>query len=847
MPSLQTLLLDTKRVALNRSEILYEIHYRVPRRLSAPFLASHFTQIRRSPEDKDYEQARKLALDYFDPSKDALRPIFAPRHEFWEGVFREKTQSSDFFRYDPQVVPNQAALDQATFCSTATDISLHIQLQYMQVLTTKTGLFIFGAEEHILDWVARRVTDKYGDDRILDLVFKKLCREFEIEFKNIRAIISQEFRKDVRAFEAQYESPDYGSVRFWLNERRHIQAQGSFGEPFDDFRHYEAPDTSAPESPLRDLKHEIRWSRFPQAWNYTFIEFPRSEATCKPEVRADFLLSWILDPSVVNSIRFPDNIPGNLHFPGKTLAGAHYFMLAVDDLIWFSVCLPSDMGLDTNRRFDGDKIVERVGRLRIDIKIEDQKTRQAASTIAGSLTLLHKHRCEAAKRLLDCCLQFIGAVENEKFQRSLSENLQHILTILFVTPSGGRPWHQASRDIANNIVDRLSQDTESDGIDKDQRYQIRKVAGLLVRFSIENPTVSKAKRRVILGAVAELAKALWNSTVSATINTDLSTVAEDFVSSSMVGGRCVYFSNFLPLSREEFTRTMFVDVGMNDHQRARVLQRMNDILSYRSISIRDLDRVRTAIEALNDITRKLNGIQMRLDNHPIEAGGTQVIERPRKLSSIQDLRSELDKIIDVSTEMGRINGFFTYGIAGRCASTNAYYEQILERCEDLREDRLPGYPLIADFVKRRLKHSIRYVERLDVLSASMGQRVSELLDRVRTNLEALQTLAMQRDIRRQVNLTSVGEVIIVVGGSYYVYRLAQAFNRADWFEPSKVADWKVATFGIGVMICCLIILKFRLRDPDQSRLGEIWKQFNGNATGKGRGRRGLSFMWRRRR
>src|ERR1039457_932114 len=120
---------------------------------------------------------------------------------------------------------------------------------------------------------------------------------------------------------------------------------------------------------------------------------PRVESPMNTRLRTDFLLTAILDPSVVNSSRYHDEPPTNRHFPGKTLAGAHYIFLEVADLIMFCISNPTDLGMEKNGQFDVDEFIRRVGGFRKGVAIESQAYREKAGHVTSALNNM-LIRCE---------------------------------------------------------------------------------------------------------------------------------------------------------------------------------------------------------------------------------------------------------------------------------------------------------------------------------------------------------------------------------------------------------------------------------------------------------------------
>jgi uncharacterized membrane-anchored protein len=585
----------------------------------------------------------------------------------------------------------------------------------------------------------------------------------------------------------------------------YIRPRGPFGKDFDDFKHYEASTRAGDRYPLAYLSHQIRWSRFPQAWNYTFLELPRESQSQGAEAATftDFMLTSILDPSVVNSTRFPD-VPENRDFPGRTVGGAHYLLVRIDELLTFAVSDPRALGLGGNGEFDPRLIADRVALFRKEKTIEHIHTdKQQANAIASALTRQLDCRRRSVSALLAACLQ---TLDNATFQQILGHSAalpdfpDAVKMALQRDPLSEAPEAPQKRaaDIVMQTIASSTQITTN--------AALCSFTGALVRAVVASGALRPRAKADIYRHVTEVTKSFWDATYRLTIDEEAIDVADDFVSSAMVDGRCIYFSNFMPFGAEKFTRTIFVDVDMGDYQRARILQRLCDILTYRSIPIRDLDRVRSAIEALNDMNRRLSDIQMRVVDGTAAAAVVKPVHgKVAARLKVDELRQEMAAILEVSVQTGRLNAFFTYGIAGKWSSTSAYYDQILERCEDLREQRIPGYPQLSEFVKRRLKHSIRYIERMHMHYTTVGRRTTDLLDRVRTELNALQTTSLMDDMHEQVALTQVAELVVVVACSDFLVHLTTPLNHGQ-FVP-EIPEWGLVLCAAFVSILIVFVWK----------------------------------------
>jgi hypothetical protein len=378
---------------------------------------------------------------------------------------------------------------------------------------------------------------------------------------------------------------------------------------------------------------------------------------------------------------------------------------------------------------------------------------------------------------------------------SMARTPETIKTRLDTWDQAGMPPLPADLSAGEQLLLHL----ESIGI---MTKESRLVLGDIVRAAIAAPAVTDAEKSEILRLNADLTRVFWHATFRHTIDRSALQVGDDFVGSAMADGRCIYFSNFMPFGDERFTRTIFVDIDLGHYQRARVLQRLSDILTYRSVPLHDLNQVTTAIDALIDMNRLLNNVQVKLTTLGNTQTSTPNQSDQERLntsrSQANDLQEQLRELLHVSVMAGRLNDYFTYGIAGKAASAQAYYDQIVERTQDIREERILGYALLSDFLTRRLKHSIRFIERMDMHHRTVNQRTGELLDRVRTELDALRALQLVDGLKQQiglvdqqVRLTRVAEILVVFGGAYYTLQLLKPVIKLFETVVARTMQWIV--------------------------------------------------------
>ena len=238
----------------------------------------------------------------------------------------------------------------------------------------------------------------------------------------------------------------------------------------------------------------------------------------------------------------------------------------------------------------------------------------------------------------------------------------------------------------------------------------------------------------------------------------------DFVSCFVVDRRAVYFTNFLPLGKDRFTRTLFVDLAMTGFQRGRLLERLTDIASYRIICVRELRRVAALKRGLDDLGRDMH--EMPSKNLPppgsrkivewLDDLGRDVREMPSKNLPPLGSRKTVEWLDDIQRQLDGANRFFTYGVEGKWQSEKDHFEMIRERITDLRQERIPGFPTLRDFVERRVVHGVREVERMASQYRTLNQRVQNRYNDVRTginlNLSSIAGIA-----------GSIGLVCVIIG------------------------------------------------------------------------------------
>jgi uncharacterized membrane-anchored protein len=781
------------RVDEERRASLFEIHYRVPRPIKAATAATHITRLANTPEDRYYDcvVSEARADDVFGlPHFKSEIPLFQMRNDAWTALVKDKLLArlidvdevvkkwkSDTKILSKQYEIQQYSNDQSLIA--AFDLYKNqAETGYEITLRYKPSLFVFGAHHEVLRHVGRYMTDINGRNHILSIFLENLS----IGFKNFSTkSLEQLFVRDpVKAHTHQLSSSDFGGLRAKFDP-----FNAKYRSSVDDFRDVPIENLAKKGSVLRGLEYRLRWARNPQDWTYTYIESIRNaKALAHLDIYSEFLLTALLHPYIGDATAIPlprdaEVTLSNNGYPGTLLAGANYLFLPLRYLL--AACASDPTSLGWLRPED------MVGRVLEYRHITDTNR---CGTLAREI---FKHMSNSASRLKrkrliqELVSESLVALDPKEIvsiikESKLSTDFNPILVQAQQSPKDSHQW--------NDFVDKI---LDSDDINTPRTiHLVFRCLETIVLRNLGRSTISDAERHFVLNRIAHLTKTFWELSFHREVDSEVVDVQGDYVCSALMDGRCIYFSNFLPVKPDDFTQTIFVDLGMNSFERGRTLQKLCDISTYRSVSIRDLPRVKASISGLNECNRALNLIQAKIDSPLTVMPPSQLSDR---------LRQHLADIVNVSDQLNRMNSLLTYGMVGKWFSSKAYIDQIHERCKDINEIRLSHYASLGDYVVRRLDHSIRYVERMNALQQAVSDKITHLMERVRTQLDTLQTQniletlgaakntitsiekttfdidaltkAMRRSLQKQIGLARTAEVLVYVAGTYYVYGLIE--------------------------------------------------------------------------
>lgn len=221
------------------------------------------------------------------------------------------------------------------------------------------------------------------------------------------------------------------------------------------------------------------------------------------------------------------------------------------------------------------------------------------------------------------------------------------------------------------------------------------------------------------------------------------------------GGAGMAYADF-KIHADGFSRFLLVSVNFTQRQAGRMIQRLFEIETYRMMAMLAFPLAREQVGVIGSVERSLASLTDDI------AG--QGIADERLLQKLTNLAAEVERCL--------VKGQFRFG------ACQAYHTLVMRRIAELREQRLPGFQTIEDFMVRRFTPAV-------ATCASTAQRLHDLSERVAQASALLSTRvdiaraqqnhrlleSMNRRARLQLRLQQTVEIISVVPITYYVVGL----------------------------------------------------------------------------
>jgi uncharacterized membrane-anchored protein len=240
-----------------------------------------------------------------------------------------------------------------------------------------------------------------------------------------------------------------------------------------------------------------------------------------------------------------------------------------------------------------------------------------------------------------------------------------------------------------------------------------------------------------------------------------------FEGNMLVGSRVLHdaelWTDFL-IQSDGFSRMVVRDVGLKEQQAGRLVQRVLEIETYRMMSLLGLPHAHQATPVLNDIEGELAMLTAAMVATDDSHGNNNPDDEQALLGNITRLAARLEKLaVDDSY---------------RFSASQAYFRLVRSRIEELREERMEGFPTVEEFMDRRLTPAVNTCAAIASRQEALARRIAQTNDLLRTRVGIVQEQqnrqilqSMNRRAALQLKLQQAVEGLSVVAISYYMIGL----------------------------------------------------------------------------
>lgn len=229
------------------------------------------------------------------------------------------------------------------------------------------------------------------------------------------------------------------------------------------------------------------------------------------------------------------------------------------------------------------------------------------------------------------------------------------------------------------------------------------------------------------------------------------------VGSRIVDDRAVVWTS-LQLHADGFGRYLLCNMGLNDFQTGRTVQRLLEIETYRILALLGYPEAKRIWPRVRRLDMELAGVIDRLAH----------AEGP---ASEQRLLMELSAISQAIEHMRSDTNY-------RFSATRAYMAAMSRRLEDLREHKYSGRSSITKFLERRMRPALDTCDSVDLHLQDLSLRVARATEALRARIETSieeQNRDMLDSLNRrslqQLRLQQTVEGLSVAAISYYLVGL----------------------------------------------------------------------------
>jgi uncharacterized membrane-anchored protein len=217
---------------------------------------------------------------------------------------------------------------------------------------------------------------------------------------------------------------------------------------------------------------------------------------------------------------------------------------------------------------------------------------------------------------------------------------------------------------------------------------------------------------------------------------------------------------------------MFVDPATGERRVGRIIQRLCEIETYKTMSMLGFSRARSMQSRMSELDAELSNLMVKMADADIPAEGT------------------LNSFLHVSAELENMSAQSAF----RFGATWAYQAILDQRIAVLREERFMGRQTFYEFMMRRYDPAMRTVKSTETRLSAMADRAMRAGELLRTKVDVERSAQNQAVLKSmderadlQLRLQKTVEGLSVVAISYYAVSLTGylLYPLADVFGVTK--------------------------------------------------------------
>ncbi|MET3137854.1 putative membrane-anchored protein [Undibacterium sp. GrIS 1.2] len=279
--------------------------------------------------------------------------------------------------------------------------------------------------------------------------------------------------------------------------------------------------------------------------------------------------------------------------------------------------------------------------------------------------------------------------------------------------------------------------------------------------------------KIIVAAHVVLNKSLLRA---ATEISDMRYVFEgDMLVGSHAGNGGVVWTDFL-IQPDGFSRFVVHDIDLKEFQAGRLIGRLLEIETYRTMALLALPQAEATQPQLTAIEKDL---------------ATLIVAMEQSDQDINSNRSPDDNGYAEENLLRRITGIaariekLSVNNGYRFSASQAYFNLVQSRIQELREGRIEGIPMLAEFMGRRLTPAMNTCTSVTQRQETLATRIARSNDLLRTRVSIEQERQNSQILNslnarsaQQLRVQQAVEGLSVVALSYYLIGLIGYISKA---------------------------------------------------------------------